>query len=59
MYEEKLEFGEPIEKEYCFYCKDEILDTDEIVRRKISVYHKFCWFQKTNNLDELDFNKER
>jgi len=40
---------------YCSYCKNVILDTDEIHHSRSKDYHKFCWEQLTDNPRELKF----
>lgn len=49
---------EPLEEEisYCRYCKYEINDLDERVIKEYGEYHKECWLQKNNKIQELDFS---
>jgi hypothetical protein len=41
---------------YCKYCKDAISNNDERVIKKEGTYHFFCWKQKTNCEEELNFD---
>jgi hypothetical protein len=40
---------------YCVYCHDIILFGDEIVVKKGKICHLFCFKQKNNFEEELDF----